>query len=160
MDQLELEKLLLESKKITNENKKLSLFFNNSSMGKILDVLLNNPNSTINIMDALYKAGLSRKAIQVNVGLLLENNIITEEHIRYYKFYKLNKKNSLVKQITQFRDILLVNNVFIEKRRPTTRESNKKESNRRVNTKLQQGRRTKQSKNGGKSIQEKPTYSQ
>jgi len=158
MNQQELEQLLLESKQITNENKKLSLFFNNSSMSKILDVLLNNPDSNINIVDALYKAGLSRKAIQVNVGLLLENNIITEQHIRYYKFYKLNKKNPLVKQITQFRDILLVNNVFIEKRRPTTK-SDQKKSNRRVNTGLQKQRgRPKQSKNAQRAVQEKPTY--
>ena len=124
-------------------------------MSKILDVLLNNPDSNINIVDALYKAGLSRKAIQVNVGLLLENNIITEQHIRYYKFYKLNKKNPLVKQITQFRNILSVNNVFIEKRR----EPEQKKSNRRVNTGLQKQRgRPKQSKNAQRAVQEKPTY--
>lgn len=151
-----LEQLLLKSDKITNENKKLSLFFNNSSMAKMLDVLLDNPSTKINIMNVLYKAGLSRKAIQVNVGLLLENNIVIEEKIGLYKFYTLNKKNSLVKQITQFRNILLVNNVFIEKRGPRGK-SDQKESNRRINTGFsKQGGRSKQSKNAQRAVQEKP----
>lgn len=157
----QIEQLLTDSDKIINENKKLSLFFNNTSMAKILDVLLDNPDIKINIMNVLYKAGLSRKAIQVNMGLLLENNIVTEEKIGLYKFYTLNKDNPLVKQISQFRDILLVNNVFIEKRLPTTtgRKPDKKESNRRVNTGFQKQRgRSKQSKDARKPVQKKSTY--
>jgi hypothetical protein len=157
----ELEKLLLEADNAVNDNKKLSMFFNNSSMSRILDVLLDNPNLKINIEEVLYKAGLSRKSIQVNVPLLLENNIIIEEHLKYYKFYQLNQNNPLVKQITQFRDILSVNNVFIEKRLPTTtgRKPNKKENNRRVNTRLsKETRTTKQSKDARKPVQKKSTY--
>ena len=151
----QIEQLLTDSDKITNENKKLSLFFNNTSMAKILDVFLNNPDKKINIMNVLYKAGLSRKAIQVNMGLLLENNIIIEEKIGLYKFYQLNNDNSLVKQITQFRDILLVNNVFIEKR-PTIGTKQEKKSNRRVNTRLsKQTGRTKQSKDAQRTVQKK-----
>ena len=155
MNRQELEQLLLEGDKAVNDNKKLSLFFNNTSMARILDVLLDNPDLRISIEDVLYKAGLSRKAIQVNVPLLLENNIIIETKALYYRFYQINKKNPLVKQITQFRNILSVNNVFIEKRR----EPEQKKSNRRVNTGLQKQRgRPKQSKNGRPTVQEKPTY--
>ncbi len=155
MNRQELEQLLLEGDKAVNNNKKLSLFFNNTSMARILDVLLDNPDLRISIEDVLYKAGLSRKAIQVNVPLLLENNIIIETKALYYRFYQINKKNPLVKQITQFRNILSVNNVFIEKRR----EPEQKKSNRRVNTGLQKQRgRPKQSKNGRPTVQEKPTY--
>jgi DNA-binding transcriptional ArsR family regulator len=128
MDRLKLEKLLLKGDKAVNDNTKLSLFFNNSSMARMLDVLLNNPDLKMTIEDILYKAGLSRKAIQVNMPLLTENNLLIEEIYRPYKFYRLNKKNSLVKQITKFRDILLVNNVFIEKRGP--RKPDQKKSNR------------------------------
>ncbi len=149
-----LEKLLTESDKITNNDKRLSLFFNNSSMSRLLDVFLDNPDIYMNIENVLKVAGLSRKAIQVNMPLLYENNIVCEEMHRPYKFYRLNDKNTLVKQITEFRNILLVNNVFIEKRR----ESDKKASNRRINTKLQQGRGTKQSKNGRPTVQKKSTY--
>jgi hypothetical protein len=157
----ELEKLLLEADNAVNDNKKLSMFFNNSSMSRILDVLLDNPNLKINIEEVLYKAGLSRKSIQVNVPLLLENDIIIENKVMYYKFYQLNQNNPLVKQITQFRDILSVNNVFIEKRLPTTtgRKPNKKENNRRVNTRLsKETRTTKQSKDARKPVQKKSTY--
>jgi hypothetical protein len=157
----ELEKLLLEADNAVNDNKKLSMFFNNSSMSRILDVLLDNTNLKINIEEVLYKAGLSRKSIQVNVPLLLENDIIIENKVMYYKFYQLNQNNPLVKQITQFRDILSVNNVFIEKRLPTTtgRKPNKKENNRRVNTRLsKETRTTKQSKDARKPVQKKSTY--
>lgn len=154
MNQQELEQLLLEGDKAINDNTKLSLFFNNSSMARMLDVLLSNPKLKMTIEDILYKAGLSRKSIQVNVPLLRENNIIFEEQLGLYKFYQLNNDNSLVKQITQFRDILLVNNVFIEKRGP--RKSDKKESNRRVNTGLsKQTGRSKQSKNAQRTVQKK-----
>ncbi len=157
MNQQELEKLLLKGDKAVNDNTKLSLFFNNSSMSRMLDVLLNNPELKMTIEDILYKAGLSRKAIQVNMGLLTENNIIIETKIKYYKFYELNRKNSLVKEITKFRDILLVNNVFIEKR-PAKGKPDEKESNRRVNTGIRQERgRSKQSKNAGRTVQEKST---
>lgn len=153
----QLEQLLLESDKITNSDKRLSLFFNNSSMSRLLDVFLDNPDTFMNIEDVLKVAGLSRKAIQVNMPLLYENNILNEEIHRPYKFYKLNDKSYLVKQITQFRDILLVNNVFIEGK-PTKRTLKEKKSDRRVNTRLQkQGGRTKQSKNARKPIQGKST---
>ncbi len=157
----QLEQLLTESDKIVNNDKRLSLFFNNSSMSRLLDVFLDNPDIYMNIENVLKVAGLSRKAIQVNMPLLYENNILNEEIHRPYKFYKLNEKSSLVKQITEFRDILLVNNVFIEKRRPTTtnRKSNKKESNRRVNTGFQKQRgRSKQSKNAQRTVQKKSTH--
>jgi hypothetical protein len=160
MNNEELEQLLLEGDKAVNDDKRLSMFFNNSSMSRMLDVLLNNPDLKMTIEDILYKAGLSRKAVQVNVPLLFENNIIIEEHLKYYKFYQLNQDNPLVKQISQFRDILLVNNVFIEKRLPTTgRKPDKKESNRRVNTGFQKQRgRSKQSKDARKPVQKKSTY--
>lgn len=156
----QLEQLLLESDKITNSDKRLSLFFNNSSMSRLLDVFLDNPDTFMNIEDVLKVAGLSRKAIQVNMPLLYENNILNEEIHRPYKFYKLNDKSYLVKQITQFRDILLVNNVFIEGKptgvRTNKRTKQEKKSDRRVNTRLQkQGGRTKQSKNARKPIQGK-----
>jgi len=151
----QLEQLLTESDKITNSDKRLSLFFNNSSMSRLLDVFLNNPDIYMHIDNVLKAAGLSRKAIQVNMPLLYENNILNEEIHRPHKFYKLNDKSHLVKQITQFRDILLVNNVFIEKR---PRKPDQKKNNRRVKPKLQQGRRTKQSKNAGQTIQKKSTY--
>jgi hypothetical protein len=137
-----LEKLLLDSDGLTNDNKKMSKFFNNSSMSRLLDVFLDNPNLKMNIMNVLDVAGLSRKAIQVNIPLLLENDMIIEEQYKIYKFYKLNTNNSLVKQISQFRNILLVNNVFIPKI-PATR---KKKQNRRVNTKLQKNRSPRKSK--------------
>jgi len=156
----QLEQLLTESDKITNSDKRLSLFFNNSSMSRLLDVFLDNPDTYMNIDNVLKVAGLSRKAIQVNMPLLYENNILNEEIHRPYKFYKLNDKSSLVKQITQFRDILLVNNVFVEKRSTSTagRKPDQKKNNRRVKPKLQQGRRTKQSKNGRPTVQKKSTY--
>jgi len=150
----QLEQLLTESDKITNSDKRLSLFFNNSSMSRLLDVFLDNPDLYVNIENVLKVAGLSRKAIQVNMPLLYENNILNEEIHRPYKFYKLNDKSSLVKQITEFRNILLVNNVFIEKRR----KPDQKKNNRRVKSKLQQGGRTKQSKNGRSTVQKKSTY--
>ena len=136
-----LEKLLLDSDGLTNNTKKMSKFFNNSSMSRLLDVFLDNPSLKMNIMDVLAVSGLSRKAIQVNIPLLLENNMIIEEQCKTYKFYILNTKNSLVKQISQFRNILLVNNVFIPKT-----PSGKKKQTGRVNTKLQKNRSPRKSK--------------
>jgi len=127
--------LFIDSQNIVNSNNKLTLFFNNSSMSKLLDIFLDNPDIKIYTVDLLYKTGLSRKAIQVNIPLLMENNIISEEKYAKFKFYQLNTNNSLVKQISQFRNIVLVNNVFIPKI-PT----GKKKQNRRVNTKLQKNR--------------------
>jgi hypothetical protein len=129
------EELFNDSQNITSYNNKLTLFFNNSSMSKLLDIFLDNPHTEIYTIDLLNKTGLSRKAIQVNIPLLMENDIISEEKYSKFKFYKLNSNNSLVKQISQFRNILLVNNVFIPKT-----PSGKKKQNRRVNTKLQKNR--------------------
>ena len=134
------EKLFNDSQNIVNSNNKLTLFFNNSSMSKLLDIFLDNPHIMIYTIDLLNKTGLSRKAIQVNIPLLMENDIISEEKYAKYKFYKLNTNNSLVKQISQFRSILLVNNVFIPK------IPSRKKQNRRVNTKLQKDRRARKPK--------------
>lgn len=125
-------KLLLDSETITNDNKQLSLFFNNSSMGKILDVFLNNQDVKMNIVDILNIAELSRKSIWTNMPKLLKSGIILEEQHEHWKFYLLNKKNTQAKQISQFRDTLVVKDV--------------EQITRRVHFRHEQERRTRQPK--------------
>lgn len=109
MDQ-KLQELLTKSRDIEYINEKLTIFFNNSSMARLLDVFLDHSNVKITIMDLLDRAQLSRKAIVSSIPFLLKNNMISEEQHGFYKFYKLNTKNKLVKQITEFRNNIIVNN--------------------------------------------------
>jgi hypothetical protein len=127
-----IEQILIKSQDITNDNKQLSLFFNNSSMSKILDVFLNNPGVKITTYDLLTTSGLSNKAIFVNIPKLLKSGMVLEEYIEHRKLYLLNTKNQQAKQISQFRDTLSVKDV--------------EQITRRVHFRHEPKRRTRQSK--------------
>lgn len=127
-----IEQILIKSQDITNDNKQLSLFFNNSSMSKILDVFLNNPGVKITTYDLLNTSGLSNKAIFVNIPKLLKSGMVLEEYIEHRKLYVLNTKNQQAKQISQFRDTLSVKDV--------------EQITRRVHFRHEPKRRTRQSK--------------
>ena len=136
VDQI-LQKILVDSDNISNDDKKLSTFFGKCAMARLLEVFLNNPDKKLNVEDILLEAGLSIKAIFVNMPFLLDNNMILKERYKQYKFYQLNTENILVRQISEFRDILVINNA---------RTTSKKKNNRQVDTKFKKTRRTKQSK--------------
>lgn len=142
----ELTQILLDSENITNEDKKLSIFFGKCAMARLLEVFLNNPDKLLNVGDVLNQAGLSKKVIVLNMPFLIDNNMITTEEYKFYKFYKLNSENVLVKQISEFRNILLVN----VPRTVTTGKSNKNKKNRQINTKYGKKGGTRKSKNAGR----------
>lgn len=140
-----LEQLLFDSDKAIHKNHQMSEFFNNTSMARLLDIFLNNPNLKINIEDALNKTSLSQKSKWVNFPKLVKLGIITEERYKHHKFYQLNSDNEQVKQISQFRDILT--HASTDQQQPS-----KKTTNRRVNTKLQPKRRTGQPKKVSRKV--------
>lgn len=144
----QLEQILMASDNITNDDKKLSIFFGKCAMARLLEVFLNNPNKLLNVEDVLIEAGLSRKAIVVCMPFLIDNNMIVAEEYKFYKFYKLNSKNVLVKQISEFRNILLVN----INANTTTGKSNKNKKNRQINPKHAKKRGTRKSKNAGRAV--------
>lgn len=133
-----IEQILIKSQDITNDNKQLSLFFNNSSMSKILDVFLNNPGVKITTYDLLNTSGLSNKAIFVNIPKLLKSGMVLEEYIEHRKLYVLNTKNQQAKQISQFRDTLSVKDV--------------EQITRRVHFRHEPKRRTRQSKKVSRKV--------
>jgi hypothetical protein len=133
-----IEQILIKSQDITNDNKQLSLFFNNSSMSKILDVFLNNPGVKITTYDLLTTSGLSNKAIFVNIPKLLKSGMVLEEYIEHRKLYLLNTKNQQAKQISQFRDTLSVKDV--------------EQITRRVHLRHEPKRRTRQSKKVSRKV--------
>jgi hypothetical protein len=139
----EFDQLLADSSNLLNKNHALTDFFNNSSMAKILDVFLDNPDLKITIEDVLDVTKLSRKSVWLNFPKLVNSTILLEEQHKHHKFYVLNGKNPQVKQISQFRDILIRNastiNTIIRKKTAAT-------TVRRVNTKHEPKRRTGQSK--------------
>ena len=59
--------LFLASKKVKNTNKTLTKFFNNTSMARILDIFLDNPDTAISLKDFL-RLGISRKSIFNNIS--------------------------------------------------------------------------------------------
>jgi hypothetical protein len=137
----EFDQLLADSSNLLNKNHALTDFFNNSSMAKIIDVFLDNPGLKITIEDVLDVTKLSRKSVWLNFPKLVNSTILLEEQYKRHKFYLLNGKNPQVKQISQFRDILIRNastiNTIIRKQTKT---------NRRINPKHEPKRRTGQSK--------------
>jgi hypothetical protein len=141
-----LEQLLFDSDRAIHKNHQMSEFFNNTSMARLLDIFLSNPNLKINIDDALNKTSLSQKSKWVNFPKLVKLGIITEERYKHHKFYQLNSDNEQVKQISQFRDILTHNNASTDQQQPD------KKQNRRIDTKLQQKRRTRQPKKVSRKV--------
>lgn len=130
-------------------NNKLSMFFGNCAMSRLLDYLLDNSDRNLLASEIMMQADLSTKSIWTAMPYLVENDMVLERPSGYYKNYQLNTESALIKQISKFRDILVINNV---QRRKYIRKSVKKKSNRQVNTKLQKKGRTKQSKNAGRTV--------
>ena len=132
---------------------KLSTFFGNCAMSRLLDFLLDNPDEELSADDLMSREGadLSTKSIWTNMPYLVENGMVLERPSGYYKNYQLNTESALIKQISQFRDILVINNV---QRRKYERKSVKKKGNRQVNSKSKQQKqgRPRQSKNAGRIV--------
>lgn len=103
---LTMPKLFSASQNAKNTNHRLSEFFNNSSMARILDAFLDNPDTSIYTIDLLNISGLSRKSLWVNMPQLFDLEILIEEGYKTHKFYRLNKNNEQVKQISKFREVL------------------------------------------------------
>lgn len=143
-----LERMLENSNMISNNDKRLSIFFGKCAMGRLLDVFLNNPNKKIHIDPIIFIGDLSPKIMVDQMPFLRENNIILEEEQGHYKFYKLNKANPLVKQISKFRDILVIDN-----NHASTDKKQQSENNRQINPKLSKKRTTRKSKDAGGVVQ-------
>lgn len=100
-------KILSQSKKITNRNRKVSKFFNNCSMGRVLDVFISNPNIPIYTDDIRRVAdNLSRQALYDNIPKLVEKGLVTEEFIGQHKFFTYHGENKLAKHLEKLRDML------------------------------------------------------
>jgi hypothetical protein len=97
--------LFSKSKKVKNTNKKLSKFFNNTSMARILDIFFDNPDTAIGLVD-LVRLGISRKSIENNIPILKEKGIIEETFISPFKFYSLVRDNTEAKHLEDLRDML------------------------------------------------------
>jgi hypothetical protein len=98
--------LFTASKKVKNTNKTLSKFFNNTSMARILDIFLDNPNTAIGLSD-FVRLGISRKSLENNIPNLLELGVIEETYISPFKFYTWVSDNSQAKHLEDLRDIVL-----------------------------------------------------
>lgn len=97
--------IFLASKKVKNKNKTLTKFFNNTSMARILDIFLDNPDTFIGLSD-FVRLGISRKSLENNIPNLLERNMILESYISPFKFYIWNVENNQAKHLAKLRDIL------------------------------------------------------
>jgi len=97
--------LFLASKKVKNTNKTLTKFFNNTSMARILDIFLDNPDTAISLKDFL-RLGISRKSIFNYIPILLEKGLIEESYIPPFKFYTWVRDNNQAKHLEDLRDIL------------------------------------------------------
>lgn len=138
-----------------NDNNKLSTFFGNCAMSRLLDYLLDNPDEELSADDLMSREGadLSTKSIWTNMPYLVENGMVLERPSGYYKNYQLNTENELIKQISKFRDILVINNVQ-RRKYERKQQPDKKKSNRQVNIKSKQQKqgRPRQSKNAGRIV--------
>lgn len=101
--------MLETSGKIKLEKNTFSKFFNNSTMGRTLDILFENKNTWIAIVDMLEIGPLSRTSVRVNTDLLIELGVIEKDVVKYYTFFKWNKKNVLAKHLEKLSNILSVN---------------------------------------------------
>lgn len=99
--------MLAESKDISNLNHILADFWNNTSMSRVLDILIENKDIWINIGDMLVVGDLSRKSVRVNTDILLEKGIIEKKIEKYYTFFKWNKDNEQAKHLEKLRNILI-----------------------------------------------------
>lgn len=106
----DLKNMFGKSKNIKNNNKILSNFFGNSVMGRILDLLLDNPNLAIFTPDFTEKSDISRKSLYSNMVILTSLGIVIEIDIGKKKFYKWNKDNPQAKHISKLRNILDIDN--------------------------------------------------
>lgn len=98
-------KIFSASKKVKNTNKTLGIFFNGSSMARILDIFLDNPDSRIGLSDFI-RLGISRSSMENNIPILKEMDVIDETFIAPFKFYSLIRDNTRVKHLEDLRDIL------------------------------------------------------
>lgn len=105
------EKMFKVSKKARKKDYTLTVFFNNSSMSKILDLFLDNPDLAIFTPDFMEKADVSRKSLYNHIRMLMSFDIIIEIEIGKKKFYKWNTDNQQAKHISKLRDILNNDNV-------------------------------------------------
>ena len=103
----EILKVLKTSSKIKNKNHALAEFFNNTSMGRILDIFIENKNTWINIGDFITVGDLSRKSIRVNTDVLLEHGLIERDIRKYYTFFKWNSANERAKHLEKLSNILV-----------------------------------------------------
>lgn len=105
----ELKQKFLLSKKIKRIRKNFPLgnLFNNSAMGKVLDVFIKNPDVDIYTND-LRKAsgGLSRQALYDTIPKLVEKGMVQEEFIGPYKFFRWNGENEAAKHLEKFHSML------------------------------------------------------
>lgn len=101
--------MLKTSSNIKIEKCTFSKFFNNSTMGRTLDILFENKDTWIAIVDMLEIGPLSRTSVRVNTDLLLELGVIEKDIHKYYTFFKWNKKNTLAKHLEKLSNILSVN---------------------------------------------------
>lgn len=98
------------SKKVEKKQETLTNFFNNCTMSRILDLLIDNPNSPIFTQDFLQFSDVSQRSLYNNLRTLIGMDIVIEIEIGKKKFYKLNTKNPQAKHISKLRDILNIDN--------------------------------------------------
>lgn len=111
----ELQKMLDASHNTSNDNNVFTFFFNNSVMGRILDLLFGNPKVPIFTTDFVEKIDISRKSLYSNLLILSNFNIVEEIEVGRKKFYTLNNKSPITKHISKFIDIIYEENAKINK---------------------------------------------
>jgi hypothetical protein len=97
--------IFLASKRAKNKNKTLTKFFNKTSMARILDIFLDNPDTFIGLSD-FVRLGISRKSLENNIPTLLGKGIIEEDYISPFKLYKWVGDNTQAKHLEDLRHIL------------------------------------------------------
>lgn len=107
----ELKKMFKDSKNAKKNNETITMFFGNCVMGKILDLLLDNPKTAISLSDLVDKIDISRKSLYSNMLILTSSRIVTEIEVKKQKFYLLNTKNPITKHISKLRDMLNIDYV-------------------------------------------------
>lgn len=102
----ELKQMFKDSKNVKKKEETITMFFGNCVMGKILDLLLDNPKTAISLNDLVDKSDISRKSLYSNMLILTSTKIVIEMDVGKKKFYLLNEKNPITKHISKLRDML------------------------------------------------------
>lgn len=96
------------SKKIKRiKNKPLTKLFNNSAMGRVLDIFIRYPDVDIYTIDLLRATGgMSRNALYGTIPKLVEKGMVLEARFGPYKFFKWNGENEAAKYLEKFHHML------------------------------------------------------